>query len=170
LSVLVQKMTDCRIYTSEGQVSTCWLTLLTLTYRSYYTERSRFFHHCLITLTLKFTIVIHPICTFGTPSTSCPREPLLALFDIKRYINPAIASALYIKKALYYLYQRQALHKPIFVVVTSHFLSPFLSAFFLFAFSEDRITLPTTFFVITTSPTFIPPTFFFSNTLATIPF
>jgi len=31
---------------------------------------------------------------------------LLALFDIKRYINPALDSSLYRKKALYYLYQR----------------------------------------------------------------
>ena len=31
---------------------------------------------------------------------------MLALSDKKRYINPALDSALYRKKALYYLYQR----------------------------------------------------------------
>jgi len=33
-------------------------------------------------------------------------ESLVAFFDKKRYINPVLDSALYRKKALYYLYQR----------------------------------------------------------------
>jgi len=57
---------------------------------------------------------------------------LLALFDIKHYINPALDSALYKKSAILllpapftialqkrYLKRKKALYKPIFVVVNA---------------------------------------------------